>query len=890
MLHRSCVLLLLFATVALAHDHATEGVRAAPAASGPAINDPFRQLDELLPTPNEVRTASGAPGPLYWQQQADYVIRASIDTESHRLTGSETITYHNNSPHTLTYLWLQLDQNLFRNDSIGRMGRSEDAMDEGHSTWWMRRKKAEATFEGGVDIQSVRQGVDGANLPHTLVQTMMRIDLPTPLQPNTNFVFSVAWSHNITDARRLDTRGGYEWFKETKNAIYGIAQWYPRMCAYTDYSGWQNKQFIGAGEFTLEFGNFDVQITVPDTYVVSATGELQNESAVLTALQRDRLAAARTAEKPMFIITPEEALANEARAVNGTRTWNYAAQNVRDFAFAASSKFIWDAVGVAIDGRPDPVMAMSLYPNEAEPLWSKYSTHAVAQTLQVYSHHTFPYPYPVAISISGPVWGGMEYPMICFNDGRPKEDKTYSEGEKRWLIGVIIHEVGHNFFPMIVNSDERQWTWMDEGINTFCQYLTEVSWEKEYEPGGAEPINITGYMGSDNQVAIMTNSDSILQFGNNAYSKPATALNVLRESIMGRDLFDFAFREYARRWMFKRPQPSDLFRTLEDASGVDLDWFWRGWFYATDHVDVAIEGVDRFTLRTGDPEHDKAYDRRMREAKGETLTQQRAANEPKRADRFPELADFYSTFDKLDITPADRTEYQALLRGLKDDDKAALGVAFHFYVVRFHNEGGLVSPIPLEITYEDGRQELVHIPAEIWRRNHKEVGRLFITSDPIAAFEVDPHRETADTDRSNNYFPSRMVDKTFELTPREDKGNPMQVAAAHERVAAVQAQLAGLSQALLPHWNRAQAPVASAAAIRAAAAASAFANDAWGRPFHLVLSRAAPERPGDKAGESADDEDAARFATIHSDGPDMKPETDDDVIFDLYRDGRLEPQ
>ncbi|MHC4449497.1 MAG: M1 family metallopeptidase [Planctomycetota bacterium] len=859
-LHRSLFLALILAAPLLAHDQHAEEEKG-------GHNDAFRQLGTMLPTPNRVRTASGAPGPDYWQQRADYVIHVSIDAQTHRLAAKEKVTYHNNSPHPLRYLWMQLDQNRFRHDSIGRLTRTENKLEDGRGTRWMRRIAAQRKTEAGVDIESVTDAA-GGKLAHTIVQTMMRIDLPQPLDPGKSIEFHVAWSHNIIECQVVGGRGGYEWFKKTKNAVYGIAQWFPRMCAYTDYEGWQNKQFIGSGEFTLEFGDYEVHISVPDTFVVSATGELENAQEVLTEEQRKRLAESRNAEKPLFVVTPDEAKANEKRKAVGTRTWIYRAKNVRDFAFAASAKFVWDAMGVKIEDRT--VMAMSLYPNEAIPLWDRYATHAVAQTLEVYSHHTIPYPYPVAIAVHGPVGGGMEYPMISFNGARPEEDGTYTDRTKRFCIGVIIHETGHNWFPMIINSDERQWTWMDEGLNTFCQYLAEVAWEKRYDPRGGEPKNVTQYMASLNQVPIMTNSELILQFGNNAYRKPATALNVLRESVMGRELFDHAFREYARRWAFKRPTPADLFRTLEDASGIDLDWFWRGWFYSTGHVDIAIDRVEKFTLKTRDPVHDKAHERKLRDAEPRTLTQERSAAEPKRADRYPELADFYSKFDKLDVTQNDKRKYREFMRELEDkDDRPLFGVPWHFYVVRFKNEGGLVSPLPLRITYEDGKAETIRVPAEIWRRSNDAVGRLFITDQPIHRIEFDPSWETADTDRSNNEFPAKVVNRTFELKPRDKKENPMQIAKRGKNRTATRKLASAYGKVLLAEWRK-HAPAAPAAVLN-----TPTAIDPWGKPFQVRFSRA-----------KGDDKEL-RLAWLHSDGPDGKPETDDDVEFVVYRDGSL---
>ncbi len=504
----------------------------------------------------------------------------------------------------LRYLWLQLDANIFSPDSDAEAVETfsvgaQMSLDQLH-VLQVRRE-----FDGGVKITEVSDA-QGKALPHTIVKTMMRIDLPTPLGAHQAMRFNIAWHYKINDSKLVPGRTGYEYFEKDKNCIYEIAQWFPRMVAYCDNTGWQHKQFLGKGEFTLELGDYLVRITAPADHIVAATGSLQNAGEVLSAVQQQRLEQARNAKMPMYIVTPEEAAENEKAGDEGTKTWVYHAQNVRDFAFASSRKFIWDAQGHDVGGNR--VLAMSYYPNEAEPLWSKYSTQAIIHTLNVYSRYTFAYPYPVAISVNGPVFG-MEYPMICFNGPRPAEDKTYSAQTKYALISVVIHEVGHNFFPMIVNSDERQWTWMDEGINTFLQYLAEQEWEDKYPSQRGEPQAIVPYMLSQGQVPIMTNSESILQFGDNAYGKPATALNILRETVLGRELFDFAFKEYARRWQFKRPMPADFFRTMEDASGVDLDWFWRGWFYTTDHCDIAIESVRWLQPDKGDP--DEANQRRL---------------------------------------------------------------------------------------------------------------------------------------------------------------------------------------------------------------------------------------------------------------------------------------
>lgn len=747
-----------------------------PAVYGQVVNnakykqqDKFRQLEEVLPTPNEYRTASGAPGRKYWQQQADYEINVELDDKLQKIIGSEKITYTNRSPDSLSYLWLQLDTNILSFDSDAhRTGTSSPLGKVGFKS--MKQLLAKETFDGSMKIQAVRD-TKGEPLPYTVIKTMLRIDLPQTLKTDESTQFSVDWSYLINDSKSRPARTGFEYFENDKNFLYEIAHWYPRMVAYTDNTGWQHKQFLGRGEFTLEFGNFVTRITVPDDHIVAASGLLQNPQEVLTAEQQKRLKQAETAKKPMFIVTPEEAKKNESSKPKGKKTWVFKADRVRDFAFASSRKFIWDAQGHKVEGRP--VMAMSFYPNEGEPLWSKYSTHAIIHTLDVFSKYTFPYPYPVAISVNGPV-GGMEYPMICFNGPRPEKDGTYSKRTKYGLISVIIHEVGHNYFPMIVNSDERQWTWMDEGITTFLQYLTEQEWEPDYPSRRGEPRAIVGYMKGSYQVPIMTNSESILQFGNNAYGKPATALNVLRETVLGRELFDYAFKEYSRRWMFKRPTPADFFRTMEDASGVDLDWFWRGWFYTTDHTDISIENVKEYALESGDPYVNKARRKKERDAEPESLSKIRNKSLPKRTDKYPELKDFYNEFDNLDVTDSERKKFEAQFKQLKAEEKKLLETQKYFYLVDLKNNGGLVMPVILKLTFDDDSTRLLRIPAEIWRLNNVSVSKLLLTEKPLKSLALDPHRETADTQLSNNEFPRTIGKSYFKLEKSKKSQNEMQ--------------------------------------------------------------------------------------------------------------------
>ena len=748
------------------------------------FDDKFRQLDELLPTPTTIRTASGAPGHAYWQQRADYAIRATLDEGRRAISGTETITYHNNSPDTLSYLWVQLDQNIYKRDSDARMTAtlpSRDAWakargpEDGYKFDALRAVLEKSTFDGGFKIAGVKDA--GGRPLHTVInRTMMRIDLPQPLKPGAKLAFSIDWSYNINEQKVLGGRSGYEKFDEDKNDLFEIAQWFPRMAAYYDVTGWQHKQFLGTGEFTLEFGDYDVQLTVPADHIVAGTGELQNPGDVLTGAQRQRLEQARTATKPVIIVTQAEAEAKEKTRAAGTKTWHFRAKNVRDFAWASSRKFIWDAQGFKKDATN--VLAQSFYPKEGNPLWEKYSTAAVIHTIAEYNKYSLDYPYPVAISVNGPV-GGMEYPMIWFNGGRPVKDKktgelTYSKNTKYGLISVIIHEVGHNYFPMIVNSDERQWTWMDEGLNSFLQYLAEQAWEEHYPQSRGEPRVIVDYMKSANQVPIMTNSESIAALGYNAYAKPTAALIVLRETILGRELFDFAFREYAQRWKFKRPTPADFFRTMEDASGTDLDWFWRGWFYTTDPVDISIDGISEYGVSTKDPEKEKAWKKAQKDALPTSISDQRNKDLPKRLDSHPELKDFYNEHDEFTVTNKDRNTYAEAMEKLEPWEKKLLDQGKHLYLVDFSNLGGMVMPLILEIELKSGKKYIERIPAEVWRYSPKKVTKVIVTDEPMVGLTQDPYLETADIDTSNNSWPRKVQQSRLELFKTErDRNNLM---------------------------------------------------------------------------------------------------------------------
>jgi predicted secreted protein len=754
------------------------------------FEDKFRQLDESLPTPNVYRNAAGEPGHEYWQQQVDYKIKAKLDEEKRRIEASQDITYHNNSPDTLKYLWVQLDQNKFRNDSMSAMtttfggtGSRGPATSSASSSkpaqlslGALRRQQFTDDNVLGYDIQSVKDK-KGKNLKHTLVGTNMRIDLPTPLKPGKKVEFSIDFAFNIVEEDAVSARSGYERFPDDErkggNDIFLLAQWFPRLHAYTDYEAWTNKEFIGRGEFTLEFGNYDVELTVPADHIVSSTGALQNPKNVLTSTQRKRLKEAEKADRIVFIVTEEEALENEKSVTDKSKTWKFRAENVRDFAWASSRKFMWDARGHQQGGNDQPlVMAMSFYPKEGGDLWKKYSTEAVIQTLEVYSRFSFDYPYPVAQSVNGPV-GGMEYPMITFNGPRTElqddGSRTYSQAEKRFLIGVVIHEVGHIYFPMIVNSDERQWTWMDEGLNSFLDGVAGREWDPTV-PWGVEPRDIVSYMKSTNQVPIMTQSDSVLRLGPNAYTKPAAALNILRETILGRELFDFAFKEYAQRWKYKRPTPSDFFRTMEEASGVDLDWFWRGWFYSTDHVDISLDKISKLRLDTRNPDIDFNRLRQEELDKPMSLTDERnkATGQKLWVERFSDITDFYDENDRFSVTNKERNKYNKFLKDLKPWEKATFERAVkedkNYYVLEFSNKGGLVMPIILELTFADGSTENQYIPAEIWRRTPKAVNKMIITDTDkeLVSVTVDPRWETADVDVSNNHYPRQIIPSRIE--------------------------------------------------------------------------------------------------------------------------------
>ena len=732
----------------------------------------FAQLGEELPTPNEYRNAAGAPGHAYYQQKADYDIEVRLDDENQRIYGEEEITYTNNSPDKLEYLWIQLDQNVRAQDSDSKLITIE-RMEDFRSIGDVARKTFE--FDGGFKIEEVTTP-SGKNLKYAINKTMLRIDLDAPLKDGASISFRIKWWYNINDRMKIGGRSGYEHFKEEDNYLYTIAQWFPRMCVYNDVEGWQNKQFLGRGEFALAFGDYEVAITVPSDHIVGSTGVLQNESSVLTSEQRSRLKKARSSDVPVMIVTQDEAEANEKEKAEGEKTWIFKAENVRDFAFASSRKFIWDAQNQPVAGKD--ILCMSYYPKEGNPLWERYSTKLVAHTVKTYSKYTIDYPYPVAISVHSK-WIGMEYPMICFNGGRPEADGTYSERTKYGMWGVIIHEVGHNFFPMIINSDERQWTWMDEGLNTFVQYLTEQEWERGYPSRRGPAYLIADYMRGDKSgiSPIMTNSESIWQFGNNAYGKPATALNILRETIMGRELFDYAFKTYCERWAFKHPTPADLFRTMEDASAVDLDWFWRAWFFTTDHVDISLDEVNWYELNTMNPEVEKSAQKAADDTADEFIgdSRNRETIDETVNERDGDIDDFYAKRDIYAVDALHRKEYEEFKERLTQEELDLLNSGMQFYELSFSNVGGIPMPLILRFTFDDGSEEVVRIPAEIWRRSEYEVSKVFMFEKKVDNIRLDPFLETADTDLNNNSWPEERQPTRYELFRQKQTGeNPMQ--------------------------------------------------------------------------------------------------------------------
>ena len=719
---------------------------------GHTNNNKFKQLKEELATPNSYRTASGAPGRDYYQQKVDYIMDIELDDENQKIYGKEEITYTNNSPDQLSYLWIQLDQNIRKKDAPALEKNGQGAEPILRVETFVNTYFKEP-FDGGFNIDWVKDA-NGSPLKYTINMTMMRVDLPYPLKSGDQFKFSIKWWYNINNHVENRARSGYEFFPNDGNRAYVIAQFYPRLAVYNDVEGWQNHQFWGNGEFALNFGDFTVSLTVPADHVVEATGQLQNPKDVLSREELKRYRKAKTSfDKPVIIVNEEEAREREKSFSKKKKTWEFRAENVRDFGFASSRKFIWEMMAVKLGAKD--VMAVSLYPKEGNPLWEEYSTKAVVQTLKTYSQHTFDYPYPKAVSVHAKNQG-MEYPMICWNYGRPDEDGSYSDSVKYGMISVIIHEIGHNFFPMIVNSDERQWGWMDEGLDTFMQYLTEQEFGKthpssiegleKYPSRRGEPKTIVNYMSGDQSflAPIMSNPENVYQLGPNAYGKPATALNILRETVMGKDLFDHAFKTYAQRWMFKHPTPADFFRTMEDASAVDLDWFWRGWFYTTDFVDIGVKEVKQFFVS------DKPSREVLEMLKNYGMTQ--ADLPPVVYTMVEDNEDFKSEYKSG--SPIDHSiDLKFYMDQNSIEPGSSIKIPKNFYEITFEKPGGLVMPLIADFTYSDGSIERIKYPVQVWRKNENEMKKVLVTDKEIISIVVDPDQETADIDPSNNSWP-----------------------------------------------------------------------------------------------------------------------------------------
>lgn len=715
--------------------------------------DKFTQMYDVLATPNMYRTASGAPGPEYYQQQADYKIDIELDDKNQKLFGKETITYTNNAKETLDYLWIQLDQNQNSKKSLSPL-QNGNVTDAAISTQAFSRRYLEEKFDGGFNIEYVTD-VLGKQMNYTINQTMMRIEIPKGLKHKEKIAINIKWWYNINNYLIDGGRSGYEHFDKDGNNLYILAQFYPRMAVYNDVEGWQNQQFWGAGEFALPFGNFDVNITVPADHIMEATGTLVNRAEVFSPTQLERYRKAEnTFDKPVVVVTQEEATAAEKGFSDKKKTWKFKADNVRDFGIATSRKFIYDAMAVQLPSGKK-TMAISVYPKEGNPLWGDYSTRVVAHTLKSYSAHTFDYPYSKAVSVHAQDQG-MEYPMICWNWGRPEENGTYTDRVKNGMISVIAHEVGHNFFPMIVNSDERQWTWMDEGLNSFLEYMALIEWDPKFPASRGPAKNIIPYMSGDPKglEPIMTNSESIRQFGNNAYGKPATALNILRETVMGKELFDYAFKTYANRWKFKHPTPEDFFRTMEDASAVDLDWFWRGWFYTTDFNDIAIKNVKKYYVSNTAGKDAEEFLKKQR---------RRNSNPGPMVYMIDETASDFSPELKKPFKVSDfQTLDEYVNKHFTNEEKAKLKQPQYFYQIDFEKPGGLVMPIIVELTFEDGTTETHKFPAQIWRMNDTAVSRTFAVDKNIVKVQIDPKEETADVDTTNNVWPKQDTKSKFD--------------------------------------------------------------------------------------------------------------------------------
>ncbi|MBM3964046.1 MAG: M1 family metallopeptidase [Planctomycetes bacterium] len=758
-----------------------------------AQEDSFRDMDDLLPSPNSYRTASGRPGVAYWQQKADYKIDATLDAEAKRILGTLILSYTNNSPEPLDSLWVHLDQNRFSPCGAAQSVSTNDfltprgGISPESPSIPIEELQRQQLMDERVYGMAITRLTDSAGklLVYEVRGTLARVELDRPLLSGQSVQLTIDWTSKLVEAHAFDSRSGYETLDDG-SLIVGAGEWFPRVAAYTDARGWHVEQYLGGGEFALEFGTYDVSVTVPENYIVAATGELKNPGSVLTAEQRKRYADATSAKRPLRIVTTAEAAAKRVAEASDTRTWRFKAENVRDFAWAASPAFIWDAMGVhQSDASRPTVMAMSFYPDEGDPLWGIYATEAIAHALETYSRYTFAYPYPTAQAVNGPTKSGMEYPMISFNGPRPENqivngERTYSRHMKHRIIGIIVHETGHSYFPMIVNTDERRWGWMDEGINSFLELLSNLSFEDSFDEAARTRDGVIPDILADRHRTLMSTPDSVI-FRKNPYNKTAMALFVLRETILGRETFDRAFKAYAIAWKFKRPEPADFFRMMEKESGQDLAWFWRAWFFSTDHVDVAIEDVTRYRLNLGDPETEAlvaSEDRQEQLLFPKFEVYNRASGDVPREEKRPHLEDFYSTADEFKPGAKQQTTYDEKLENMKTSEREAIlreaqkgreGKPDFYTIVRFRNIGGVPTPLPLQLTFEDGSKEMLALPADIWRRSTGSIEKLFVRSKPIVEVAFDPNRETLDTDLSNNLFPQKMREAFLPLSFDEKK-------------------------------------------------------------------------------------------------------------------------
>jgi hypothetical protein len=778
------------------------------AQNAPSQLDAFRPIDDLLRAPNDVRTVTGRPGPAYWQQRADFDISVTVDPETLSYTGELTVDYTNNSPDTLDEIYFLLDQNRFEHPAAARFMQRLDRVsrrggidpEAGVPAKWLRRWQQAENSEFG--FRDITVEFDGAPVDFTIDGTLMRIDLPEELESGDSISLDIGFAANLVDADAFDARSGYE-LLEDGTPIIGLAHWFPRPAAYTDYRGWHVEPFIEQGEMTTEFGDYRVEITVPANYVVASTGMLDNPTEVLTETERQRLSSARRGyNAPVQIVTESEAEARRAETTDGMKTWVFKAISVRDFAFSASPAFLWDAMAVRQRSPANPrVMAMSYYPSEGLPVWQRFSTEAVAHTIEIYGEALFTYPYPQATAVNGVINSGMEYPMISFNGPRPHpenaRDGVYTARDKYRVIGIVIHETGHFWMPMIVNSDERLYMWLDEGLNTFMEMRANLLWEPTFDEGIRRRAMIP-YMTSQSDQPIMSTADSLIGRGQNAYVKPTTALFVLRELVLGREAFDRAFQAYARAWAFKRPTPTDFFRMMEQESGRDLDWFWRGWFFGTDHVDVSADAITVYDFADKDPEAIAAFER---EEAGMGLLWKsfEARNEEEgiryRTDRRTDLRDVYTENDRYTPLASEKASWEAELQSLDAADRAAYDRALReglkLNVVTLVNRGGLPTPVPMEITYEDGSTERVELPVHIWRLTlDGTVRQLFAGPKAIASVRLDPDNLTVDADLANNVFPREVDRRPIRLRapdttrPESLMGDRMAARAAAEAEAA----------------------------------------------------------------------------------------------------------